>query len=127
MIARWQIEARFGQKQNVVESLKRWFDEVGSQIGWTPDKFRILTGSVGALESTVTSEIEITDLSELGDSWAKLGEIKNHSNWSKDLEPYIGSRHKVSEVLTRKRDLSLNMIRRLHRGLRIPLENLIGD
>ena len=91
LIARWQIEARFGQKQVVVESLKRWFGEVGTQIGWTPDKFRILTGSVGALESTVTSEIEIKDLSELGDSWARLGEIKTHSNWSKDLEPYIVS------------------------------------
>ncbi len=44
----------------------------------------------------------------------------------KDLEPYIGSRHKVSEVLNGKRDLSLNMIRRLHTGLKIPLENLIG-
>ena len=44
----------------------------------------------------------------------------------KDLEPYIGSRHKVSEVLNRKRDLSLSMIRRLHSGLRIPLENLIS-
>ena len=44
----------------------------------------------------------------------------------KDLEPYIGSRHKVSEVLNGRRDLSLNMIRRLHAGLKIPLENLIG-
>lgn len=44
----------------------------------------------------------------------------------KDLEPYIGSRHRVSEVLNRKRELSLNMIRKLHNGLHIPLENLIG-
>jgi len=44
----------------------------------------------------------------------------------KDLEPYIGSRHRVSEILNRKRELSLNMIRRLHEGLGIPLENLIG-
>ena len=44
----------------------------------------------------------------------------------KDLEPYIGSRHRVSEVLNRKRGLSLEMIRRLHRGLQIPLEVLIG-
>jgi len=44
----------------------------------------------------------------------------------KDLEPYLGSRHRVSEVLSRKRGLSLEMIRRLHEGLQIPLENLIG-
>lgn len=30
------------------------------------------------------------------------------------------------EVLNRKRDLSVSMIRRLHKGPRIPLENLIG-
>ena len=44
----------------------------------------------------------------------------------KDLEPFIGSRHRVSEVLNRRRGLSLDMIRRLHRGLQIPLEILIG-
>ena len=44
----------------------------------------------------------------------------------KDLEPYMGSRHRVSEILSRKRELSLSMIRRLHKGLHIPLGNLIG-
>ena len=44
----------------------------------------------------------------------------------KDLQPYLGSRQRVSEVFSRKRDLSLSMIRRLHEGLEIPLENLIG-
>ena len=43
-----------------------------------------------------------------------------------DLEPYIGGSGRVSEVLSRKRGLSLNMIRGLHTELRIPLENLIG-
>lgn len=44
----------------------------------------------------------------------------------KDLEPYLGSRHRVSEVLNRRRGLSLEMIRRLHEGLAIPLEALVG-
>src|SRR4051812_3396005 len=43
----------------------------------------------------------------------------------KDLIPYLGSRSKVSEVLNRKRALSLKMIRALHEGLDIPLKNLI--
>jgi HTH-type transcriptional regulator/antitoxin HigA len=43
----------------------------------------------------------------------------------KDLEPYLGSRAKVSEVLNRKRPLSIEMIRRLHDGLGIPAEVLI--
>jgi HTH-type transcriptional regulator/antitoxin HigA len=45
----------------------------------------------------------------------------------KDLEPYLGSRQRVSEVLNRRRGLSLEMIRRLHEGLNIPLENLVGN
>jgi HTH-type transcriptional regulator/antitoxin HigA len=44
----------------------------------------------------------------------------------KDLETMLGGRGRVSEILTRKRGLSLEMIRRLHRKLRIPLESLIG-
>ena len=44
----------------------------------------------------------------------------------KDLETVLGGRGRVSEILTRKRNLSLEMIRRLHRKLHIPLESLIG-
>jgi len=44
-----------------------------------------------------------------------------------DLEPYIGGSGRVSEVLSGKRSLSLGMIRKLHSGLRIPLENLLSD
>ena len=44
----------------------------------------------------------------------------------KDLEPYIGKRGRVAEVLNGQRRLSLNMIRRLHTHLHIPLESLLG-
>jgi HTH-type transcriptional regulator/antitoxin HigA len=44
---------------------------------------------------------------------------------SKDLIPVLGSRVRVSEVLRRKRRLSLAMIRRLHDELHIPFESLI--
>ena len=43
----------------------------------------------------------------------------------KDLEPYIGQRQRVSDVLNGKRPLSLTMIRKLHQGLGIPAEVLI--
>jgi HTH-type transcriptional regulator / antitoxin HigA len=45
----------------------------------------------------------------------------------KDLIPYIGSQSKVSEVLNRKRPLSLSMIRALEKGLGIPAEVLIQE
>ena len=44
----------------------------------------------------------------------------------KDLEPLIGSRARVSEILNRRRGLSLKMIRALNKELNIPLEVLIG-
>jgi HTH-type transcriptional regulator/antitoxin HigA len=43
----------------------------------------------------------------------------------KDLEPLIGTRTRVAEVLNRKRSLSIGMIRRLHQKLGISAEVLI--
>jgi HTH-type transcriptional regulator / antitoxin HigA len=45
----------------------------------------------------------------------------------KDLEPIIGKSNRVYEILNRKRPLTLNMIRRLHRELGIPAEVLLGE
>jgi HTH-type transcriptional regulator/antitoxin HigA len=44
----------------------------------------------------------------------------------RDLEPLIGSRARVSEVLSGKRPLTLPMVRRLSTGLKIPADILIG-
>jgi HTH-type transcriptional regulator/antitoxin HigA len=46
---------------------------------------------------------------------------------AKDLVPYLGSRSRVSEVLSGKRPLTLAMIRSLHRGLGIPAASLLAD
>lgn len=43
----------------------------------------------------------------------------------RDLERYLGSRARVSEVINRKRPLSLNMIRKLQAGLGISAEILV--
>jgi HTH-type transcriptional regulator/antitoxin HigA len=45
----------------------------------------------------------------------------------KDLEPLIGSRARVAEVLNRRRSLSLAMVRRLNAELGIPAEVLIQE
>ena len=42
-----------------------------------------------------------------------------------DLIQYIGSQSRVSEVLNRKRKLTLGMIKSLYKGLRIPAEILL--
>lgn len=45
----------------------------------------------------------------------------------RNLEDFIGSSGRVSEILNRKRPLSLRMIKRLHNGLKIPYESLLAD
>lgn len=45
----------------------------------------------------------------------------------KDLVPFIGSKSKVSEIFSRKRTLSLSMIRSLHKGLGIPADILLHE
>ena len=44
----------------------------------------------------------------------------------KDLEPMIGSRARVSEVMTGKRPLTLAMVRRVRSGLGISADLLVG-
>lgn len=45
----------------------------------------------------------------------------------KDLAEVIGYKSRVSEILSRKRKLSLNMIRQLHKKLRIPYDSLLTE
>lgn len=44
-----------------------------------------------------------------------------------DLVPYLGQRSRVTEVLNYQRKLSLNMIRNLSDGLKIPLDCLVKE
>ena len=91
MIARWRIDARFGHKKQVVDSIKQWSRDIGSQIGWTADKVQILTGSVGAAESMVEVNLRVEDLADLGAAWDRLAENEAHKQWSLDLEPHVVS------------------------------------
>ena len=45
----------------------------------------------------------------------------------KDLAKVIGYKSRVSEILNRKRKLSLNMIRQLHKKLKIPYDSLLTE
>ncbi|MGA7329340.1 MAG: hypothetical protein WBX25_33865 [Rhodomicrobium sp.] len=85
LIARWQIDARFGHKQKVIDSIAQWSREIAPQVGLL--KGRMLSGSIGVLEATVEHNWEVEDLAELERAWAKLGTVEAHKQWSKDLEP----------------------------------------
>lgn len=60
------------------------------------------------------------------DPIAALEYFMESRGWTrKQLEPYIGSRGRVSEILSRKRPLTLTMIRRLEQATGIPGSILI--
>jgi HTH-type transcriptional regulator/antitoxin HigA len=64
------------------------------------------------------------------DQWTPLDALRwalERRTSRKDLEPLIGGDGRVSEVLSGKRGLSIEMIRRLHVGLDIPLEILMRE
>ncbi len=56
---------------------------------------------------------------------AILHQMESQGLSRRDLEPLLGSRARVSEILNKKRSLSLNMIRKLQKGLGISAEILI--
>jgi hypothetical protein len=102
LIARWQIDARFGQKQAVVDRVHGWGRDVAPQIGWSADRSRMLTGSIGAREATVVHEWSVADLAELEQAWATLGKLDAHRAWGKELEPHVvsgSSRWEIYRVL----------------------------
>jgi HTH-type transcriptional regulator/antitoxin HigA len=83
------------------------------------DRLDVLTTLIEAYEAE-TEPIDVPDPIEM-----LLYVIESRGLTRRDLEPYIGTRARVSEVLNRRRPLTLEMIRKLHQGLGIPAEVLI--
>jgi hypothetical protein len=90
-MARWQIDARFGHKQTMIELLRKWEREVGVQAGTDKMDFKILTGSIGAREATVEADHTVESIAQLERFFETIGKIDAHRQWSKDLEPYVVS------------------------------------
>lgn len=83
------------------------------------DRLDILSTLVEAYEKT-HFPIELPDPIEA------IRYYMDTRGWSRhDLEPCLGSRARVSEILSRKRTLTLEMIRKLNHELGIPAEILI--
>lgn len=103
--------------QAVLEEIERLFNAAPD----TPegDKLEVLTTLIEAYEEKHFT-IPMPDPIE-----AIQYHMESRGLSRRDLEPYVGSRARVSEVLNRKRPLTMEMIRNLHRGLGIPAEVLI--
>src|SRR5262249_14874124 len=111
-----KTDADYDEALAAIEQL--WGAEVNTPAG---DKLDVLVTLVEAYEN-VHYPIDPTDPIEAIKFRMEQMELSR-----KDLEPYIGKRGRVAEVLNRQRGLSLSMIRRLHAHLHIPLESLIGQ
>jgi hypothetical protein len=90
-IARWQIDARFGHKQTVIDSLRKWEREVGRQAGTDKMDFKILTGSIGAPEATVEANHTIETLTQLERFFETIGKLDAHKQWGRELESSVVS------------------------------------
>jgi HTH-type transcriptional regulator/antitoxin HigA len=83
------------------------------------DKLDILTTLVQGYEET-HHPVDFPDAVDALNYW-----IESRGLERKDLTSCIGTRARISEILSRKRELTLNMIRKLHDELHIPAELLI--
>jgi HTH-type transcriptional regulator/antitoxin HigA len=86
------------------------------------DKFELLVTLAEAYEDTHYPMGETSDPISLLEFI-----LEQRGMTRKDLEPYIGPRQRVWEVMERRRPLSLAMIRRLERGLSIPATLLVQE
>ena len=103
--------------QDTLKEIERLFDAKPNTADG--DRLEILSALVEAYEEQ-HFPIDYSDPVDALNYW-----IESRGLERKDLEPYIGSRGRISEVLNRKRSLSLAMIRALNEHLHIPAEVLI--
>ena len=109
-----KTEADYDAAMKEIEQL--WGSNYGSPDG---DKLDVLVTLVEAYEEE-HYPIPPPDPIE-----AILHYMENQGLSEHDLEPYLGSPLCVLEVLNRQRSLSLDMIRKLHKGLGIPADILV--
>ena len=91
MIARWQFTAKFGRKQEAIDLMKEWSAQIGAQTDIDMSKERVITGSVGAGEGLVESELEIDNLADLDAFFDKLATIQMHAEWGPKMGEVIVS------------------------------------
>jgi HTH-type transcriptional regulator / antitoxin HigA len=116
-------DAEYLKVLSVVEALVDKDPEPNSVDGRLLDTWAVL---IGKYEDEICPEEDI--LSDYVDPIKAIKfRMEQMGLKNVDLKGYIGSASKVSEVLNYKRDLTLKMIRALHKGLGIPLDVLAQE
>lgn len=115
----------------VIKTQRDYDDAVARLSGLMDEEIKVGSNKEGELEllGLVIESYERSKIDPVSPDAieAILFRMDQMSLSKKDLIPYFGSLPKVSEVLARKRPLSLSMIRKVHQGLGIPAEILLGD
>jgi hypothetical protein len=96
--ARWSIDIRFGHKDEALQMMKKWFDDVGAKVGFEKGSFRIHIGSIGVSESRFENDIMVPSLEALEKAWARMATLPAHQQFGKQLEPLIVSGSNKWEV-----------------------------
>jgi hypothetical protein len=90
-VARWQIDARFGHKQPVIDLMRRWLKEIGAKAGTDKMDVKLLTGSVGAREATIEVNHTVESLADLERFFEAINKNDSHKQWGNELEPHVVS------------------------------------
>jgi len=110
------IRTRADHKAALVEVERLWGAKSGTPKG---DRLDVLATLIDAYEARHYPMDPPDPIEAIQFRMEQLGLTR------KDLEPLIGTRARVAEVMNRKRSLSIDMIRRLHRRLGISADVLI--
>jgi HTH-type transcriptional regulator/antitoxin HigA len=113
-----KTEEDYNKALELIEELMNRDPEEDSEEG---EKLNLLTTLVQDYESRLFPE-SLPDPID-----AILFRMEQQNLKPSDLVPYIGSKSKVSEVLSRKRTLSISMMRALETGLGIPAKVLLKE
>lgn len=110
------IRSEIDHEAAIAEVERLWGAESGTVEG---DRLDLLATLIDAYESRAYPIDPPDPIDAIQFRMEQLGLSR------KDLEPLIGTRARVAEVMNRKRGLSIDMIRRLHKELGISADVLI--
>lgn len=83
------------------------------------DRLEVMTTLVEAYEEKAYKILPPDPVEAIKFRMEQLGLSKT------DVAPYLGGKNRVSEVLQRKRNLTVKMMQKLHKELEIPAESLL--
>ena len=103
-----------------LKEIEQYFDQEPEPGSPEADRFDVLAALIGAYELARWSI-------EPPDAISAIREIMALRRYTKsDLAALLGSRSRASEILNRRRSLTMEQARKLHREWRIPAESLLA-